>query len=332
MIFFKKKVLQAGLDIGNSSIRLIQLSGDLNDLTLTGFSVMNLEKGNESKIAALEELAKKLPSKEVNISISGPSVVVRYIELPRMTESEIKSSMKFEAGKYVPFDIKDIVVDCKIVERTSQGKIKVLLVAAKKDIITERLKLVESAGLSVNVIDCDSFALMNAYLLNFPDIEEGSSTVLLDLGERLISVNILKGKEPALTRELQMGSFDLSKAISEKLNLDMKSARKLTEQPEGRFQEILEIVKPEIARMVEEVKLSLSYYENQFGIAANKICLSGGLSSFKGLVDIFNESLGIDCRLWDPFSRIKIEKEIPRDNLDKEKNKLPVALGLALRR
>lgn len=325
----KRRSLQTGLDIGNSSIKLVQVSGNPDNLQLINFYIVKIEKDDYKK--ALVDIAKRFSLKEVNISVSGPAVIVRYIELPKMTDEELKSSMRFEAEKYIPFDIKDVVLDCQRLEYIGQGKMKVLLVAAKRDVILKRINMVQDAGLLVKIIDCDSFALTNAFLLNFPDIHDETLTALLDLGERLTVINILKGRVANFTRELQLGGWNFTKAVSEGLNMDMETASELKEDPKERLSEIMEIVKPVLTHMIEEIRLSLNYYENQVGSAVDGIYLSGGLSGFEGLSNIFSESLGIDCKLWDPLKSLNIEKDLSKENLEKLKTQLPVALGLAIR-
>lgn len=289
-----KIAVQTGLDIGTSSIKLAQLSGVHSNLSLVKFDIIKLEDSPDSQSAALANIAKTLSNKEVNISISGPSLVVRYIELPKMKEEELASSMKFEASKYIPFDIKDTILDCKIIENIGQGKIRVLLAAAKKDAISSRLKLIQDAGLSANIIDCDAFAMSNAFLFNYPDVKEGSSTALLNLGEKSALINILRNKAPQFTRSLELDAHDS-------------------------------------AHLLEEVKLSLHYYENQAGMAVDNIYLSGAFSSLEGLAKVLHEGLGIECGSWDPVKRIKIGKDISPEKLESLKHQLPIAVGLAMR-
>ncbi len=328
----KKKTLQIGLDIGAYSVKLVQLSGEPDNLLLTRFDVRKVqEKTDEGYKKLLTDMAQTLATKEVNISISGPAVVVRYIELPKMTDEELKDSMKFEAEKYIPFKINEVILDCQTLEYLEHNKMRVLLAAAKKSAVSNRLRLVQEAGLSAGVIDCDAFALINAFVLNFPDDIKEGNTALIDLGEKLTNINILRGKAPYFTRELEIGGRDFSKVLAEKLNLDIKSASGLVEEPKERFEEVMEAIKPIRNHMIEEIRLSLNYYENQMGIGVDRIYLSGGLSSLRGFKDMFAESLGIDCRLWDPFKSLKIEKDLPLEKLNSVKNQLPVALGLAMR-
>ena len=111
----------------------------------------------------------------------------------------------------------------------------------------------------------------------------------------------------------------------------MAASAQLKESPQARMEEIMGAVRPTIVHIIEEVKLSLSYYENQIGVAVDNINLCGGLSGFRGIVDIFKESTGVECSLWDPLKRIALDDGLDRDKLAGMRSRLPVALGLAAR-
>lgn len=331
MVKISKGATKTGLDIGSSYIKFAQLSGGIDNPLLLKCDVIKVEGKAEASKKALASIAHKIAPKDVNIAVSGPDVIIRHITLPKMTNQELKSSMRFEAEKYIPFSLKDVIMDCQVVETTSQGKMKVLLAAAKKDAVMERIKLVEGVGLSVNLIDCDSFALVNAFLLNFQNINEDSSLAFVSIGERSTTINVLKGKNIFFTRELQIGGRNFSKIIAEKLNMDSQAAADLKEKPSERLQEVTDVVKPVIAQIVDETKLSLNYYENQMGVTVDKINLSGGVACFQGLVEIFSDAMEIECALWDPLKRIKLDKALEQDKISSIKSQLPVAIGLAIR-
>jgi type IV pilus assembly protein PilM len=326
-----KVTTQTGLDIGNSYVKAVQLTGKDNDLVLSAFDIAKVEEKLEGQRKALESVAKKLSIKEVNISVSGPWTVVRYIELPKMTYDELKSSMKFEAEKYIPFSIKDVILDCQIIETTPKGKIKVLLAAAKKDMIAERVNLLEKAGLSVSLIDCDAFAVSNAFVFAYPEIPASETIALMNVGERFTTLNILRANILQFTRELQVGGWDFAKAISEKMNIDMKAASELKEDPKAKLDDVIEISTPVIAHIAEEVRLSLSYYENQMGAAVDRIYAGGGLSSFPKLSDLLKEAVGMECLQWDPTKRLGLGQGVQKDSLEGVKYQLTVAVGLAMR-
>ncbi len=321
-----------GLDIGSSDIKYVELFKNQNRFHIRDFGIVKMEGAADEAGKALRKAAGRLSSKDVSISISGPGTVVRYIELPRMNAEELKSSMKFEAEKYIPFDLKNVILDCQVLNELPQGKMRVLLAAAKRDLIKERVKTIEAGGLSVKLIDCDSFALINAFLLNYPRDGAAGSAALIDIGEKLTTINILKGAAPALSRELELGGLDLAKAVSAKMGLDIKEASRLKENPESRLDELLAAARPAIARIIGEIKLSLTYYENQSGAAVERIFLSGGLSAFNGLCDMFREGIGVECGLWDPVKNLSLENAGQKERLDGVKNRLHVAVGLAVRK
>lgn len=328
----KKNILQSGIDIGTSFIKFAQLSGTRESPTLVNYDIVKVEKGHtKSYIEALTNMAKKFSIKEVSISIARPSVIIRYIELPRMTPNELKTSIRFEAEKYLLFDVNETILDSQILQNIVPGKIKVLLAAAKKEAVKMRLEMLQKAGLSAHVIDCDAFALTNAFLLNFPAISEKANTALINLGERLTIINIIKNNIACFTREIEVGGWDLTKTLAEKLNIDTNASFDLIKNPKKRSGEIADLLESVITHMIEEIKLSLNYYENQEGSVADSIYLSGGVSNFKGLADIFTKKLEIPCKTWDPLKAVKIGKDVPAEFLEEAKGQMHIAVGLALR-
>jgi len=287
----KEKVI-IGLDIGSTSLKyanLVQIKGGFE---LAGFGVRDLNE--------LKDLAKELPNKNVNISICGPAVIVRYIQLPKMKEEELASSLEFEAEKYIPFNISDVILDHQILEKDAAEKMKVLLVAAKKDLVQGRIKLLEDAGLVPNIIDVDSFAVINAFTLNNPTPDPDKVMALLNMGERINSVNIISNNIPYFTRTFTTGAADA-----------LEEAR--------------------IADMSNEIRASFSYLENQIGRGIDQIYISGMSSGMEGIIRILNETLGVETKNWDPTAILAVRDTVPKEDLNNIKNELAIAIGLALR-
>jgi len=328
----RRDKLRTGLDIGSSFAKYVQLSGTKEKPVLKRFGMVRVNGHNRSDFKRiLSEIAEKISVRDVNISISGPDVVVRYVDMPKMTAEELRSSIKFEANKYIPFSVKDVILDCQPVEETGRGKMRTLVVAAKKDAIDKRLSLIEGTGLSAKIIDCDSFALVNAFLLNFPEVDKGVDIALINIGERSTTLDILKGRTPCFTRELEIGGSDFAKAISQRFAINIKAAALLKEKPGSRLPQVLDAIRPVLNDMIEEIRLSMNYYEDHLGSAVDKAYICGGVSGVKGLIDIFQTNLEIECAAWDPFKRIKIDKGVPKDILKTAKRQLAVAVGLAMR-
>src|SRR6267378_5595850 len=145
-----KSKLALGLDIGSSSVKLVQLKEAKRGYILEAFGVAALPPeaivdgalmNSTAIVEAIRGLVSqyKLKNREAAIGVSGHSVIIKKISLPRMTQEELDESIQWEAEQYIPFDVKDVNIDTQILtpEGDAAGQMDVLLVAAKKDMITD---------------------------------------------------------------------------------------------------------------------------------------------------------------------------------------------------
>jgi type IV pilus assembly protein PilM len=178
-----------GLDIGSSSVKLVQLKEKKGGYQLLAFGSAPLPPeaivdgalmNSAAIVQAIQELFSqhKVKAKEVAIGVRGHSVIIKKISLPRMTQEELDESIQWEAEQYIPFDVKDVNIDTQILtpEGDAAGQMDVLLVAAKKDMINDYTSVCAEAGLTATVVDVDAFAVQNAYEANY---EAGTDTVVL---------------------------------------------------------------------------------------------------------------------------------------------------------
>ncbi|MCK4518508.1 MAG: type IV pilus assembly protein PilM, partial [Candidatus Omnitrophica bacterium] len=181
-----------GLDVGNRSVKVIQLAKQKNSYSLLNAAMGEFDhKADEkSRIAVIKKVIKqnRIKMKEVNISIEGPSVIIRNIEFPKMSRDELKRAIKFEAEKYIPYKVSEVVLDCEILKE-SENNMTVLLAAAKKDFVYTKINFIRKAGLEPWIVDIGSFALINAFNLNAPRKEK--TIALINVGDRITNVNIV---------------------------------------------------------------------------------------------------------------------------------------------
>src|SRR3954465_2511403 len=191
-----KSKLALGLDIGASSVKLVQLKEAKRGYVLEAFGVAPLPpqpivEGALMTPGAIVEAIRqlisqyKLKSREVAIGVSGHSVIIKKISMPRMTQDELEESIQWEAEQYIPFDVKDVNIDVQILtapdQDTGAGQMDVLLVAAKKDMINDYTSVVAEAGLIPVVVDVDAFAVQNAFEVNY-DVPRSETVVLVNAG------------------------------------------------------------------------------------------------------------------------------------------------------
>lgn len=305
------------LDIGSHSIKMIEISTGSGKSSLVSFGIKKVQglsgaSASDAVKALSEDL--KITAKDLSISLAGSSVVARAISMPEMADEDLKNAIRFETEKFIPFDINECVLDFYVQGKCAREKnnLDILLAAAKKDFILAKIKIVEDAGFGVNVIDVDSFALANAFLKNFASIEPVKTIALLNIGAVYTNLVILRGGVISFVRDLAIGINDFS--------------------PSDKAPEAALSAKGSLAGLVDEVKLSFGYYENQNGRGIDGIYISGGGMGFIGLEEAFNEALGSKPERWNPFQFLNIDPAVVNvDEIARTSGSFAVCVGLALR-
>jgi len=329
----KSKVV---LDIGSYALKIMEVSSakdapvikNIGVYERHGHSNEDLEKG----IKSLYETS-KIDAKEVSISVSGPAVVVRFIELPIMQDSEISQALPYEAEKYIPFAIKDVNMDFRVLERRPKAKkMKVLLVGVKKDFMKSRMDLLVDTGLVPKVVDVDAFAVYNAFTSSVPGDERIKKTIaLVNIGDYLTNVIVACEDMPWMVRDINWGGTNIRQVLTEQLGIDVKAAEAFTHDSSGRTKEVEAALKVALQKLGEEIKLSCTYCENQYGKEIDEVYISGGVSGIDRIVSILEECTGIKIKQWDPLKPFDPDPNISKETLNKFRSSLAVCSGLALR-
>lgn len=332
-----KKEVRVGLDIGTRLIKAVEVSreGDTQSLTRFHFEEIDTPASHENTAKALKKLLEAFQpvAKDVNISLSAPSAIVRFINMPRMKEEDLRGSLRFEAEKYIPFNINEVIIDTAILESHLEEKnqMRVLLAAAKTDAVNSKIDMLKEMGFSVSVIDIDSFACFNAFCNAFDNLDESKSTALLNIGYTQTNAIISRGGQPFFTRDIQIGARDIAKAISKEFETDEKDSDKFIFDPKDKGAQVFEIAKSVLSSLVDEVRLSFGYYENQYGKGINEIYISGGVARLGGILGYLEENFGIKPMPWNPFAKFQIGPNLDAKALELVRPQFAVCAGLALR-
>lgn len=345
-LFNKKKDL-IGIDIGSSSVKLVQLSPFKDSYQLLNAAVLPLPSeaivdNTLMDTAVVVDTVKGLmnslgiKTKEVACSISGNSVIIRKITLPAMTTDELEEQISWEAEQYIPFDIKDVNIDFQILgpDALDPGKNQVLLVASKKDIINDYVSIFSEAGLSLCVMDVDSFAVQNTFELNTDNLED--VVALVNVGAGVININVVKSAGSLFTRDVQMGGNLYTEEIQKQLGVGAQEAETLkklaSEQTAGGLAEVISRVNDTLA---QEIRRSVDFYNSTAGgdERISKLVMSGGCSKMPGLRDVIKQKLGLDVDILNPFEKIQIsDKDFDAEYIQEIAPLMAVGVGLAIRR
>jgi type IV pilus assembly protein PilM len=332
-----KAKASAGLDIGSHSIKMIEISCGAEKSSLVSFGIKKIQGSSGASVAdAVRALAEdlKITVRDFNISLTGPSLVARVISMPEMAGEDLKNAIRFETEKFIPFDINECILDFHIQGKSAREKnnLDILLAAAKKDFVLAKIKTVEDAGFGINVIDVDSFALTNAFLENFASTEPAKTIALLNIGAAYTNLVILRGGVISFVRDLTIGVGDFCLAISKKCGIDLESSDGLKGIPAEKAAEVSLSAKAALASLVDEIKLSFGYYENQSGRGIDGIYISGGGADFIGLAEAFNDTFGSKPERWNPFQFLSIDPSaVNIEEIAKVNGSFAVCAGLALR-
>ena len=341
MLGSRKSVV--GLDIGSSCIKAVEITRDRYDYVITGYHQIDVgsEAVQSEAIADLFNQA-RFRTKRVITSVSGKQVIVRYITMVNMTQDNLHNAIRFEADKYVPFDLEDCQLDCqKLSDITKEnaegeGEMRVLLVAVKRNLVEEKAKMLSGIGLRPVAVDVDAFALGTVFEMN----EGLSSTIddpdkvvaLVDIGANKTCVNILKGNLSHFTREVYIGGNDMTNAVNRRLDVEHFEAELLKRDPGDRQVEVEEAVNPVIEDLANEVSLSFDYFESQTESEVTEVQLSGGGSLLSGLDETLERIFEKRTKIWNPIEGFKVKSDnVDIESLNHNSTQLAVAVGLASR-
>jgi type IV pilus assembly protein PilM len=337
----KKKSL-VGLDIGSSEVKAVELSEVGDQLVITGFGRSKIPTKEGVNDAIADALRRSgIKTKRVATAVSGRSVIVRYINMVAMSDEELKSALRYEADKYIPFELDEVVLDCARLEDPNeaaggQKEMKVLLVAVKRNLIDEHVQTIQSLGLVPTVIDVDSFALGNAFelnSLNSPRVDDDKKVIaLVDIGAVKTNINILKATTSYFSREVYLAGNDFTESIARRLGVDQVEAAEMKVNPEGREESIEESILPVLDDLGNEIHLSFDYFENQFDHEVDEVYISGGSAGLPGLKTSIERNSDRRISSWAPTENLEIRSErIDVQELKDHKGQLAIAVGLASR-
>jgi type IV pilus assembly protein PilM len=342
----KKNVI--GLDIGSSSIKVVELREAKDGFKLQHLGISPLppeaivDGALMDSVTIIDTIRDLVTStsktRDVVTSVSGHSVIVKKITLPFMTETELEESIQWEAERHIPFDINDVNIDFQILGYGSENPdlMEVILVAAKKDIINDYVSVIMEAGLNPVVMDIEAFALENMLGINY-EIEKDDIVAIANLGATVTNINILKDNLSAFTRDIFKGGNQITEEIQRQLHVDYEEAEKIKvgQKGEGASQSVVEnVLRSASESLAVEIGNSLDFFQSSTtSQKISKLYVSGGGSKIKDFDIILQQQIGIPVEIANPFKRIEYnEKSFDPEYLREIGPVMAVGVGLASRK
>ena len=338
------------LDIGSSSIKLVEAAVDKNGYRVLNLGILplpenaiqnNMVVDAKPVVDVIRRLVQEngVKAKQVISAVPGRAVIMKKVQMPRQEPAELEANIEFEAQNIIPDSLQNVNLDYQVVHEADDGnRMDVLLVAVKKEIINSYTDAIEEAGLMPAVMDVDYFALENMYEANYGADAENGVVALIHIGAQYTSITLLHAGHSIFTGDLSLGGAYFTDNLARQLGVAAESAEafKTTGVLEGKresdFEATLRSTSEELA---DEVRRTVSLYgavPSDDGDGLRTIFLSGGGAKLAGLRAMLEERMGVSTRLSEPFRAFNVHRNIDRDYLLDAAPYFAVGAGLSIRR
>ena len=273
MLFAPKNQKIIGLDISDTAVKLLELSGGINKggkqstkVKVEHYAVCPLPAGSvvEKNIIEPEAVADAISqavrksgtrTRRAAVAVGGSSTITKYISLPAgLSQRQLEQQVEVEAESHIPFPIEEVSLDFEVLgpKRDDPDMLNILLAAARSDIVDARVTALELAGLEAGVVDLEIFALENACSLLAHQMLTGKPgakadrtkgpddgkvhVAVVDVGSSTTSLTVLENGRPVYTRDQQFGGMALTEEIMQHYELSFEEAgftKKSGKMPKG---------------------------------------------------------------------------------------------------
>jgi len=347
-----------GLDIGSHSVKAVWLQYEGKQFKLRAWGIAPLDpkaetSPEERKFQVAQTIKDLFAEKAITLkgtatSVSGNAVIVRYVKLPKLSPDELNLTLSVEAEPFIPFDIKEVNLGYHVlsdVTEEGQKKMETVLVAAKKEVVQDRIDIIMSADLKPLIIDVDAFAIETAY--SQMSAGDGAGGILfLNIGHKVTNLSIIEKGITRVVRDIFMAGSTIDKAIQKALTIDQSKTDELKKtrsilitadekekaiQDDDRDALAFSKAVSGVARdLAGEIARSVDFYLSQGqDRVISRIYLSGGAANLRNLTHFLSGELKVPVDIYNPMDFVAGKgRDIPADALPA----LTIAVGLALRK
>jgi type IV pilus assembly protein PilM len=339
-----------GIDISSTSVKMVELSDDgrggykLESYAVAPLPADAMADGNVAdlgKVADALKLAwKMLGTREKHAALALPSSAViskKVIMTADLREEDMEAQVEGEANQYIPFPLDEVNIDFEVIgpAPNSEDEVEVLIVAARKEKIEDRVAAAEVAGLKVIVMDVDSYATEAAYTLVAVQLPNGGSektVMIVDIGASMMHINVLHDNKPVYAREQSFGGNQLTQEIQRRFGLSMEEAeisKRKGGLPESYESEVLQpfvqMLAMEVARAQQFFTSSTQYHH------VDHIVLAGGCASIPEVEVTVQDKTQVHTVIANPFQNMSLSSRVRQAQVPTDAPALLIACGLAMR-
>lgn len=339
-----------GVDISTSAVKMVELSSNgKGTYRLEGYSITSIPKDAivDGNVSSLEQVSdavklawKLLGSREKRAALALPAsaVITKKVMMPAdLREEDMELQVEGQANQYIPFPLEEVNIDFQIIgpAANSPDEVEVLIAAARKERIEDRVAAAEDAGLKVTIMDVDTYATEAAYALvsnQLPNKGKDQTVMIMDIGASMMHINVMHNNESVYVREQAFGGLQLTQEIQRRFGLSVEEAEIAKRKgglPDSYENEVLQ---PFMQSLSSEVARALQFFTSstQYN-RVDHIVLAGGCASIP-LIDIMvQDRTLVNTIMANPFQGMTLATKVKQQQIAIDAPALLVACGLAMR-
>ena len=358
--FLKKKPKsKIGIDIGTSSIKIVQLKkeGDkfkletYGELSFLGYLERTKDSFQTSPLKTMEAITREMlkivieksetTTRNSIMAVPVFSSFTSVIELPDMADKDLARAVHFEARKYVPISLSEVTLDWKIIDsgiikngasnKPFKGK-RILLIAVPNDVINKYISIAEALNLKIDALELESSSLARSLVT-----DNKSSVCVLDIGARATSFTIIDKGMVQMSHSIDVAGGEMTKILARAMGIGVERAENVKttygldhkEDKESK-KELREILQTTVDKIINESERMIHSYQTKTNRKIEKLILNGGSAKLAGFGPYIEEGLNIKAVVADPWPKIIYPVDL-QPVLKKIGPQFSVAVGAAMR-
>ena len=341
--FFEDKPL-FGLDIGHSSLRVMQLDSGSKLPRLIGYGTASIDPScivdgiiekPEVIAKAAQDLFKRnligdITTKRVAVALPVAHAFTRTLRLPELSEKETAEAVRTEAEQYIPAAIDDLYLDYSRPKSDTKNESELFLVAMPKRIVDSYLVLTRLLGLEAVLFETSIGAGAQLFAR---DEQSDVPSVLVDIGSDSADITVYNGGL-LVSGTVAGGGEQITSLLADSLHVTKAEAAIIkTKYGLGyskKQPQIENALSPVLGLLTKEIKRTIRYYEERSGSkqTIGQIIIMGGGANMPGLSEYLTNNLRVAVRAFDPTAYINFGHLQPINETERMSYVTVAGLGL----
>lgn len=338
----RRKDQLVAVDLGNRLTKAVHLQARGDGLSLLRYAVLDApitEKGlsvdllAEHLRAVMLQLGTKV--KLVALTAGVNDVVIRTVELPLAPVNELRAIIKNNPKQHMAQDLPEHTFDCYIMPQKQQSKPgdktrgalsglkqKVLVAAARTQLVQDMQAAVKQAGLTPDSIVPMLITTINAFELAQPEVFAKEVIALVDIGFRNSTICLLQEGELILSRVVEIGGDKITEGLASALGISYTEAEGIKIGMPEEVADSLEVVVRPLGR---ELRALIDFFEHQQDQQVKQVYVCGATARSDCILQILQGELMVECKRWNPVAGLKLE--LPPEQMSEIEHVAPQLAG-----